>query len=89
MTKLPKCSVFHTRQIIIPNCKDAPKHCKRIYHILLPKILCDSTPRNLEDKIIRRGPVNNYEDKFFSGQYRMVGTIPMVFALHGLGINYR
>ena len=79
MTKLPKCSVFHTRQIIIPNCKDA----------LLPKILCDSTPRNLEDKIIRRGPVNNYEDKFFSGQYRMVGTIPMVFALHGLGINYR
>ena len=41
----------------------------------------------LEDEIYR-GPINDYEDKFFSRQYRKVENIPMVFVFHGLGSDY-
>lgn len=91
MTKLPKCSVTHTREVPIPNCKDAPQHCKRTYHVSLPDVLCDGyendNRRALKPNTRRAQAVSG--DKFFEGKYHDVGTLPMVFALHGFGTDYR
>ncbi|KAL3787544.1 hypothetical protein HJC23_013753 [Cyclotella cryptica] len=90
MVRLPKCSVLHAREVQIPNCKDAPEHCNRIYHLSLPNILCSDDgdkKRRLPDDNITGTSYN--DDKFFDGKYNHVGTIPMVFALHGLGTDHR
>ncbi|KAL7520691.1 hypothetical protein ACHAWX_005398 [Stephanocyclus meneghinianus] len=84
MGKIPRCSVLHTREIVIPYCKDALEHCTRTYHILLPNILCSGhTRRRLQKNIPRQAAAD--ESGSFEGQYSNVGTIPMVFCLHGLG----
>ncbi|KAL7516764.1 hypothetical protein ACHAWX_001742 [Stephanocyclus meneghinianus] len=91
MVKLPKCSVLHTREVPIPNCKDAPEHCKRTYRLSLPNNLCEGqgdANRRLLQHITRKVEEVS-DDKFFEGHYNNVGTIPMVFALHGFGTDYR
>ncbi|KAL3788090.1 hypothetical protein HJC23_008152 [Cyclotella cryptica] len=91
MAKLPKCYVQHTREVLLPNCKDASEYCNRVYHLSLPSILCDrySTGNDgYPNQDIRGGEEEDgNQDDFFEGEYRDVGTIPMVFALPSLGTN--
>ncbi|KAL3781931.1 hypothetical protein HJC23_011436 [Cyclotella cryptica] len=93
MANLPKCSIHHTREIQLPNCKDASEHCNRVYHLLLPSILCDgygTGDHGYLHQDIRGGEEDDgNQDEFFEGEYRDVGTIPIVFALHGLGTDPR
>lgn len=66
------CSRLHRREITVQNCQEAdPEDCKRIYHIVVPRILCRSGGRR------RLG-----ENEYFEGRYKRVGTLPLVFALH-------
>ena len=84
MGKFLRCSVLHTREIVIPYCKDAPEHCTRAYQLFLPNIICSGeTRRRLHKNISRQAAAD--ESGSFEGQYSNVGTIPMVFGLHGLG----
>ncbi|KAL3780632.1 hypothetical protein HJC23_000798 [Cyclotella cryptica] len=93
MAKLPKCSIHHTREVQLPNCQDASEHCNRVYHLLLPSILCDgfgTGDHGYLHQDIRGGEDDDgNQDEFFEGEYRDVGTIPIVFALHGLGTDPR
>ncbi|KAL3774794.1 hypothetical protein HJC23_001422 [Cyclotella cryptica] len=83
MGKLLRCSVLHTREIAIPNCKDSPEYCVRTYQIFLPKILCSGEARRrLQKNIVRQEALD--ENGFHN-----IGTIPMVFALHGLGTDFQ
>ena len=87
MVKSLTCSTLHTREITLPNCKEAdPKDCERVYHIVLPRILCHSGVRRRrlggnEDESDLLVPPHQ-EDEFFEGTYKRVGTLPLVFALH-------
>ena len=64
-----KCSSLHTRTITLPNSNES-----RVYHLVLPRILCHSGIRRL-------GEVSA-ENEHFDGSYKRVGTLPLVFALH-------
>ena len=88
MGRILKCSVFHARAIQIPNCEDDFQYCKRTYHLFLPDILCTGKARHLDNTIISRYVAVD-ENSYFEGEYRAVGTIPMVFALHGFGRDFK
>ena len=76
MVQSLKCSSFHTREITLPNCNENdPKDCTRVYHIVLPRILCHSGIRRL-------GEDAPGENEYFEGHHKRVGTLPLVFALH-------
>lgn len=71
MVRSLTCSSLHTRTITLPNCKE--EHCTRVYHLVLPRILCHSGLRRLGEAS---------DDEYFDGTYKEVGTLPLVFALH-------
>ena len=86
MVKSLTCSTLHTREVTLPNCKEAdPRDCERVYHIVLPRILCHSGIRRRrlggddESDLLVPPP---QENEFFEGTYKRVGTLPLVFALH-------
>lgn len=88
MTKALKCSVLHSREISIPKCEDDPAYCTRTYHLFLPDILCSGKARQRHlANIARYTSVD--KDAYFEGEHHYVGTIPMVFVLHGLGRDYK
>lgn len=77
MVQSLKCSSLHTRKITLPNCNEYdPQDCTRVYHIILPRILCHSGVRRLGEA----SPEENEE--YFEGTHKRVGTLPLVFALH-------
>lgn len=71
MVQSLKCSSLHTRTITLPNCKE--KDCTRVYHLVLPRMLCHSGLRRLGEAT---------DQKYFEGTHKRVGTLPLVFALH-------
>ena len=89
MGKILKCSVLHEREIEIPNCKDDPEYCTRTYHLFLPNILCSGKVREryLENNVVSYGTA--HMNGSIEGEYHNVGIIPMVYALHGLGNDYK
>jgi hypothetical protein len=86
MVKSLTCSLLHTRKIAVPNCLDGPEYCNRTYHIFLPDILCSDVSRRRQHKVDERTAAA-LDYTYFDGeyQYHNVGTILMVFVIHGLG----
>ncbi|KAK1740615.1 hypothetical protein QTG54_008710 [Skeletonema marinoi] len=75
MVQSLKCSSFHTRTVTLPNCnEDDQQDCNRVYHLVLPRILCHSGVRRLGEA--------PEENEYFDGTHKRVGTLPLVFALH-------
>mmetsp|Transcript_25517 Transcript_25517/g.40064 ORF Transcript_25517/g.40064 Transcript_25517/m.40064 type:complete len:252 (-) Transcript_25517:2741-3496(-) len=71
MVQSLKCSSLHTRTVSLPNCED--EDCTRVYHLVLPRILCHSGLRRLG---------KSTDEQYFEGTHKRVGTLPLVFALH-------
>lgn len=62
----------------MPDCGNG-EPCERIYHFVLPRILCHGGRR-------RRDLQNDaYLANYFEGHYYEVGTLPMLFGFHALG----
>jgi len=62
----------------MPDCGNG-EPCERIYHFVLPRILCRGGRR-------QRDLQNDaYLENYFEGHYYEVGTLPMLFGFHALG----